>query len=202
MAKSKRRSSRNGEFSVRPERLFELKGPFSIPTSGDSRGYLVDRDAWKLDLKRRVVGFPESFSGGTDKRAGLYLLGRRVGRTVHYFYVGMSERDLIFEVQQPHNGLKTNEHMQGKMGTPVVTFIVFSRRPNDRACPRPLLLQMEKYFIQQALMGGHQLENRHHAHDPDWAVVGLTVRRPGRRTSAAIDFVRHLGVGTPPLLED
>lgn len=182
--------------------LFEVHGPFPIPVEGRTTNYVTVTKAWRQQLVDDLGGTPQSFRD-SEARAGLYLLGRSVGRTVHYFYIGKSGTDLRNEVTQPHKKVNIDAAMRGEYGLPVVTFIVYRRHKHGRACDDELLKEMERYLIQQARMGGNELRNRHHNHDAKWAVVGLTVRpAKGNIPAAAADLKAHLSLGRPPRLDE
>lgn len=183
-------------------RLFEVSGPHDIPTTGRPRNYLIDEDAWRDELAELSEELPPSFARGT-RRVGLYLLGRRSGRgRVHYFYIGKSNRNLIARAQMDHNFRHVANNMAGVTGTPVITFVVYSRQPYEHACPASVLAEMERFFIQQALMGGHVLANEQLTGLPDWVVLGFNVIRRYERAVDAHALKEQLGLGGMYVLDE
>lgn len=189
--------------AVDPKRLFDVVGPVEIPVTRVRKGGRKVNDEGldrALASAKRAVPSLSSFAG-EQRWSGVYLLGSRGSQgSVHYFYIGMSATDLIWEaVKNPRNQMTIQEHILDERGTPVVTFIVYRREGRKQACPEWVLQEIETFFIQQAMVSGHQLKNHQKTGSPEWAVVGLTVRAKHKKSLPAAALRKTLNLTGRPI---
>lgn len=108
--------------------IFDVTIPFEMPRNG----YLISTD------RRVQAEFWEEvdkYDEGLSKAIGCYIFSIRAGKGIIPWYVGMAARQSFRkECFAPHKINKYNDSLNGRKGTPVLTFIP-RLTPSYKFCP-------------------------------------------------------------------
>lgn len=158
---------------------FVVEGPFEVSYEQRPGGRtLFFADFWDEDYSASTLA----------DCCGVYVFGVRTGRGITPIYVGKATRSFKQEVFNNSNRHKyQNGFSAYAKGTPVMYFVVHPRNQRGRNNHRQIT-RIEDFLIQAGSAKNPDLQNIQGRRRPRWSIKGVVRSKPGRRTSAEVQF--------------
>lgn len=164
--------------------VFEVHGPFTLPTKAEKGGtLLVFRDFWREDPSANELA----------ERCGCYVFAVQNGGGSMPIYVGRATKTFKQEVFNPTNRTKFHEgFIKYTKGTPVMYFVVHPLQKGTTNYKQ--ITAIEDYLIQAAVVKNPKLRNVKGIKQATWSIRGVVRNGPGQKSTAARQFCSVLDI--------